>query len=98
MPREATSLVELERIFMRMLAKENRWRVYQRVAADCEIELEPDELWLLARVSERGCRKTSAGLIRQLSIGERHFLVLLAGLEASGVVERSEQEAIRADK
>jgi hypothetical protein len=95
LPRDATSLAELKRIAMRMLAKENRWRVYQRVAAECDIELEPDELWLLARVSEGDGRETSAGLVRRLSIGKRHLLVLLAKLEASRVLEWGWREAIQ---
>ncbi len=54
MPRDATSLEELERIVARMTARENRWLVYKQRAARMGISLEPDELWLLARIGESG--------------------------------------------
>ena len=57
MPRDATSLEELERIVTRVTARENRWRVYQNSAARLNIPLEPDEFWLLARIGERPARR-----------------------------------------
>ncbi|MBN9246450.1 MAG: MFS transporter, partial [Hyphomicrobium sp.] len=53
-PRDATSLAELERIVERITARENRWRVYQSAAARLDVDLQPDELWLVARLGERG--------------------------------------------
>ena len=52
MPREAESLPELERIVASLAQHENRWRVYDQLAARAEVELDPAELWLLARIGE----------------------------------------------
>jgi EmrB/QacA subfamily drug resistance transporter len=53
MPRDATSLAELERIVRVLMAHENRWRVYADLAARSHLELPAPELWLLARLGER---------------------------------------------
>src|SRR5256886_2936309 len=53
MPRDATSLEELERIITLLLARENRWRLYAALAARAGIELPAPELWMLARLGER---------------------------------------------
>jgi Major Facilitator Superfamily len=51
-PREAKSLPELERILTTLARRENRWRVYEQVAGQAGVDLEPDEMWLLARLGE----------------------------------------------
>ena len=51
-PRDAKSLPELERILATLARRENRWRVYEDVAQEAEVDLEPAELWLLARLGE----------------------------------------------
>ncbi len=53
MPRDATSLEELERIVTVLVAHENRWRVYADLAKRAAIDLPPPELWMLARLGER---------------------------------------------
>jgi len=53
MPRDATSLDELERIVAALIARENRWRVYADLAHRAGIDLPPAELWMLARLGER---------------------------------------------
>src|SRR5262249_58056811 len=50
MPRDATSLEELERIIALVVARENRWRVYADLARRAAIELPAPELWMLARL------------------------------------------------
>jgi MFS family permease len=62
MPRDATSLEELERIVGALALHENRWRVYASLAEHAKLDLPPPELWLLARLGER-----SAVPVRQLS-------------------------------
>lgn len=52
MPREAESLPELERILATLSQRENRWRVYERLAERADVDLEPGELWLLTRLGE----------------------------------------------
>jgi DNA-binding MarR family transcriptional regulator len=53
MPRDATSLEELERIVDRLALQKNRWRVYDSLARHAKLDLPPPELWLLARLGER---------------------------------------------
>jgi DNA-binding MarR family transcriptional regulator len=53
MPRDATSLEELERIVGALALQENRWRVYASLAEQAKLDLRPPELWLLARLGER---------------------------------------------
>jgi MFS family permease len=53
MPRDATSLEELERIVTLLIAHENRWRVYADLARRAGIDLPAPELWMLARLGER---------------------------------------------
>ena len=52
MPREAESLPELERIVATLARRENHWRVYVDFARRAEVELDPAELWLLARLGD----------------------------------------------
>jgi hypothetical protein len=52
MPREAKSLPELERIVATLARRENHWRVYERIAERAELDLGPEELWLLSRLGE----------------------------------------------
>jgi DNA-binding MarR family transcriptional regulator len=53
MPRDATSLEELERIVGLLARHENRWRVYASLAKHTNLDLTAPELWLLARLGER---------------------------------------------
>ena len=52
MPRDAESLPEMERIVATLARRENRWRVYDQLARRAEIDLDPAELWLVARLGE----------------------------------------------
>jgi EmrB/QacA subfamily drug resistance transporter len=88
-PRDATSLEELERIVTRLTARENRWLVYTRTAARMGIALEPDELWLLARIGEMKGPTTMTELEQRLRIGDARCLTLLARLVAAGLVTES---------
>ena len=56
MPRDATSIEELERIVTTLLAHENRWRLYADLAERAQLDLSAPELWMLARLSERAPR------------------------------------------
>lgn len=84
MPRDATSLEELERIVTRVTARENRWRVYQNSAARLNIPLEPDEFWLLARIGERTGQAEKAELAKRL-IGDPQRLQVFVRLAAAGM-------------
>ena len=54
MPRQATSLEELEIIVARASRRENRWGAIRRIARSLDLHLEPDEIWLLVQLSRRG--------------------------------------------
>jgi EmrB/QacA subfamily drug resistance transporter len=60
MPRTGDSLPELERALSSLATGENRWGVYQRLAARAGVALEPPEMWLLGRIEERPPRTATA--------------------------------------
>jgi MFS family permease len=88
LPRDATSIDELRRIVARVSDRENRWRVYERAAARVGLVIEPDELWLLARIGEQHGRASRRNLVATLDIQDRQCGDLLNRLEASGFVTR----------
>lgn len=90
MPRDATSLEELERIVGRITAHENRWLVYQRAATRMGIALQPDELWLLARLGEAHEPVSRDELQRRLAISEPQCAKLMSGLLAARAVAQAE--------
>jgi len=73
MPRDATSLDELEGIVTRLIARENRWRAYADLARRAALDLPAPELWMLARLGERE-PMTLASLSAELSRGNT-FLI-----------------------
>jgi len=94
MPRDATSLAELERIVMRMAAKENRWKVYARAAAQAGVVIEPDELWMLARIAQNKDRHTEAGLARRFGSREDQCQDLMAKLRERSMATTEADGAI----
>lgn len=85
MPRDATSLDELERIVERITARENRWRVYQSAASRLGADLQPDELWLLSRLGERGGEAQKEDIRQKLGPKELRPPHLFGRLEAAGM-------------
>jgi EmrB/QacA subfamily drug resistance transporter len=51
MPREVTSLEELETIVARISRPELRWGMIERVARRLALDLRPDEIWLLVQLA-----------------------------------------------
>jgi DNA-binding MarR family transcriptional regulator len=94
LPRDATSLAELERIVMRMAAKENRWRVYERAATQAGVAIEPDQLWMLARIARNEDRLTSASLARRFGPSEEQCQALMARLTERGMAMTESDSAI----
>jgi EmrB/QacA subfamily drug resistance transporter len=90
MPRDATSLDELKRIVARITARENRWQVYRRVAERIGLALEPDELWLLARIGENGGWTTASELAARLNVGLEQSTRLLGRLVGAGFASTTE--------
>ena len=52
-PRDASSIGELETILRRMIEKEDRWAVLQRIGARIGATRTPDEIWLLTQLHLR---------------------------------------------
>ena len=86
MPRDATSLDELERIVTVLIARENRWRVYADLAQRTGVDLPPPELWMLARLGERE-PMTLASLSAELNVLEPALAQPLNALRARGLAE-----------
>ncbi|WP_375688584.1 DHA2 family efflux MFS transporter permease subunit [Pseudooceanicola sp. LIPI14-2-Ac024] len=53
LPRQATSLAELRAIATRVSRRENRWQTIQRIADRLDLDLAPDEIWLLIQLARR---------------------------------------------
>lgn len=63
MPRDATSLEELEQILARMSSHEHLWDTYQRISSRLDVSMQPDEIWLLIQL----CRRPRTPSLRQLT-------------------------------
>jgi EmrB/QacA subfamily drug resistance transporter len=94
MPRDATSLQELARIVSRVTARENRWRVYQQSAQRIGLDVTPVELWLLARIGERGGQASRTELGKRLAAGDERRDQLFARLVTSGLVSAGHDDVI----
>jgi EmrB/QacA subfamily drug resistance transporter len=87
--RDDNSLRELERALSALAGREERWQLYERLAARAGVEIAPPALWLLARLGEREPlteAQLAAGLHVDLPAIEepleelrRHFLVAARG-------------------
>ena len=89
MPRDATSLQELERIVSLLVARENRWRAYADLAQRAGLDLPAQELWMLARLGERE-PMTLASLSAELRIPAAALERPVQALRERGVVAPSE--------
>jgi EmrB/QacA subfamily drug resistance transporter len=94
MPRDATSLQELERIVALVLARENRWRVYADLARRAAIDLPAPELWMLARLGERE-PMTMASLSAELTIPREQLAAPIDALCERGIVEKAATGELR---
>jgi EmrB/QacA subfamily drug resistance transporter len=88
MPRDATSLEELERIITVLVAHENRWRAYDDLARRAGLALSAPELWMLTRLGERAPMSMVA-LSAELNIAERRLAAPLNTLCTLGIAERN---------
>lgn len=79
LPRDATSLEEMETIVSTLVRRENRWRVYERLAERAGVDLPPDAYWLLARLGE--------GV--ELDLGDPRLAAALEQLRERGLVDGS---------
>jgi EmrB/QacA subfamily drug resistance transporter len=77
--RDDNALRELERALSLLAGREERWHMYQGLAAGAQLELEPPELWTLARLGERPAL-TEPELVEELQVDPRPLNDALAGL------------------
>ncbi len=85
MPRDASSLHEMERIVASLVRHENRWRVYRQLADRAGVDLPPEQYWLLARLGEGAGTDLAGGrLAASLASLREAGLVADGGLSERG--------------
>jgi DNA-binding MarR family transcriptional regulator len=82
------ALREIERALSRLAGREQRWQLYERLAARAGLDLDPPELWLLARLGERA-PLTPAELDEQLPVEPALIAAALEQLEQRALVDRN---------
>lgn len=94
MPRDASSVQELERIIDNLVSRENRWRNYAEVAERIGVDLKAPEIWLLYRLGERD-PLTAEALSADLKIAEKDLAKPLIDLRARKLIEQDAGGALR---
>jgi len=85
--RDDDALREIERALSRLAGREQRWQLYERLAARAGLDLAPPELWLLARLGER-TPLTEAQLGEQLPVDPLQVAAALEELDTRSLVHR----------
>jgi DNA-binding MarR family transcriptional regulator len=91
--RDDDALRELERALSVLAGREQRWQLYQRLAARADLELAPPELWLLARLGERPAL-TESQLAEQLDVDARALADALEQLRMRSLVDTRDDGTI----
>jgi DNA-binding MarR family transcriptional regulator len=84
--RDDDRLREIERFLSVLARREERWGLYERLAARAAVDLPPPELWLLARLGERA-PLTESELGEQLGDGPGDIAGPLEELRVRGLVQ-----------
>ena len=95
--RDDDALREIERALSRLARREERWQLYERLAARAGLDLAPPELWLLARLGER-TPLTEGQLGEQLPVDPLEIAAALKQLERRSLVERRDGGPIELTK
>jgi EmrB/QacA subfamily drug resistance transporter len=95
--RDDDALREIERALSRLARREERWQLYERLAARAGLNLAPPELWLLARLGER-TPLTEAQLGQALPVDPLQIATALEELERGLLVERDDGGPIELTK
>lgn len=89
MPKEGSSLKEIERLLTVLVSREGRRRIYQRLTSRAGVNLDPPECWLLFRINEY--HPTSAtDLASNLELPETLLLSHLERLKEAGLLVKGE--------
>ncbi len=95
MPRDATSLSELEGILSRLSSHQHRWNTYQRISERLGVALKPDEIWLLIQLSrDRDAPPALDNLATRFSITRPDLDAIATRLCSQGLATH---EAVPAD-
>lgn len=86
MPRDATSLEELETIVERTSRHEHRWDVIRRIAASLDLDLQPDEIWLLVHVARTDRPASGPALAADLGVPPAELEAIATRLAARGLL------------
>ena len=86
MPTDATSFDELENIVGQLSRRENRWEVFRRIAAAYNVRLEPDEIWLLARICLSEAAVDLAELAHEHGIADVKLEEIVQRLAKKGLI------------
>ena len=87
MPRNATSLEELEAIVARV-SREHRWEAIERIAASLDLDLRPDEIWLFTRLGRDDAPVRLDALAGEFAISHAELERLADRLAARGLASR----------
>ena len=83
--RDGDSLREIERSLSVLAGREQRWELYERLAARADVDLPPPQLWLLARLGERA-PTSQERLLEQLPVDPGAVAVTLRRLAERSLV------------
>jgi EmrB/QacA subfamily drug resistance transporter len=87
---------ELTRALSTLAVREERWDIYQGLADRAAIQLEPPELWLLARLGQHA-PTTEAELAGALHADDAELRAALAGLQARSLVADDDSAIVLTD-
>ena len=91
--RDDDGLREMERALSLLAGREQRWQLYERLAARAGVELAPPELWLLARLGERE-PVAERQLVEELQVDSDAIGEALGHLRARSLVGSRDDGAI----
>jgi DNA-binding MarR family transcriptional regulator len=93
---DADGFRELTRALSTLAVREQRWDIYEGLADRAAVQLEPPELWLLARLAQRA-PAAEADLAGALHTDEDELHGALAGLQARSLVGRADGAVVLTD-
>jgi DNA-binding MarR family transcriptional regulator len=85
MPKEDSSLKEIERSLRVLVSREGQRHIYERLAARAGVDLGPAECWLLFRIEEYA-PDSATSLASRLELSETSLLPHLERLEEAGLL------------
>lgn len=94
MPRDATSLEELQHILARMSSHDHLWETYQHISARLDVKLQPDEIWLLIQICRQGQPPDLFQLATEFSIPRKTLATVADRLQLQALATRTANDDI----